>query len=717
MGDSLKDLRDRLDAIDQQIVEALAGRQALIAQVAQVKATPEVPLRDVEREEALLARVSALGRAAGLEGHFVTQVYKEILDYSLRTQQEAMVDRQNPDRGKPAVTVAYQGTDGAYSHLAAMKHFAPRSVEATFKGFDTFSQMLEAVEVGGADYAMLPIENTTAGSINEAYDLLASMGLSLVGEEIQPVDHCLVALGPVPISEIRRVYSHPQALAQCGDFLGRLERCHVEAFTDTAMAVKKVRDDKDMTQAAVASAEAARLYGLHIIKQGIANQRENYTRFVVAAARPVAVDLRMAAKTSLILATRHEDGALVRCLNALAERHLNLTKLESRPRPNTPWEYLFYVDFEGNLADPAVREAIQALSAHTSFLKVLGTYPARNTRDARPVEPRRARIQVGATPSGGSPPGASPSGASPSGAAPSGAAPSASAGASGSSPSGAGASAPEALDESVLQMLQKKPYKLASRAHRREDSRIVVGSVVIGGPDPVVIAGPCSVETPEQMMSAARAVKELGADILRGGCFKPRTSPYSFQGLGFEGLDLLYDAGKAVGLPIVTEVLDPGDVERVALKADILQIGARNMQNFALLKEVGQVDRPVMLKRGLMADIDEWLAAAEYILSHGNQQVFLCERGIRTFETATRNTLDLSAVPVVQERSHLPVIVDPSHACGTWRWIAPMARAAIAVGAHGIMVEVHPNPSEALSDGPQALKFDRFGALMRSLRP
>jgi 3-deoxy-7-phosphoheptulonate synthase len=267
----------------------------------------------------------------------------------------------------------------------------------------------------------------------------------------------------------------------------------------------------------------------------------------------------------------------------------------------------------------------------------------------------------------------------------------------------------------VLQTLEKKPYRLASRVNRAQDTRIHVGSVVVGGERPIVIAGPCSVESREQVMTCARVVKEHGGHILRGGCFKPRTSPYAFQGLGYEGLDLLEEAGRSYGLPVVTEVLHPSDVERVARQADILQIGARNMQNFSLLKEVGGVDRPVLLKRGMMASVDEWLAAAEYILAHGNQQVILCERGIRTFETATRNTLDLSAVPVARERTHLPVIVDPSHACGTWRWVSAMSAAALASGAHGIMIEIHPDPDQALSDGPQSLNFGTFERLMNRL--
>ncbi|GIV62013.1 MAG: hypothetical protein KatS3mg044_0879 [Rhodothermaceae bacterium] len=256
-----------------------------------------------------------------------------------------------------------------------------------------------------------------------------------------------------------------------------------------------------------------------------------------------------------------------------------------------------------------------------------------------------------------------------------------------------------------------KPYRLAARRHPDDDTVVRVGPVAIGGALPVLIAGPCSVESRAQIMACAAAVREAGGHLLRGGCFKPRTSPYAFQGLGYEGLALLAEAGRAYGLPVVTEVLDPADVPAVARLADVLQVGARNMQNFPLLKALGAAGRPVLLKRGMMASIDEWLAAAEYILAHGNPDVILCERGIRTFETATRSTLDLSAVPVVRERTHLPVIVDPSHASGTRRWVMPLARAALAAGAHGVMVEIHPEPERALSDGPQSLTFETFREL------
>lgn len=260
----------------------------------------------------------------------------------------------------------------------------------------------------------------------------------------------------------------------------------------------------------------------------------------------------------------------------------------------------------------------------------------------------------------------------------------------------------------------QKPYKLVSR-EVGEPVEVRVGPVAIGGGRPVVMAGPCAVEGREQLLTTARAVRSMGADLLRGGAFKPRTSPYSFQGLGEDGLKYLVEAREETGLPVVTEVMDAAGVELVARYADLLQIGSRNMQNFYLLREVGRSGKPVLLKRGLSSTIEEWLMAAEYILSEGNPDVVLCERGIRTYETTTRNTLDLSAVPVVKGLSRLPIIVDPSHATGDRRLVKPLARAALAAGADGLMVEVHPQPEKALSDGPQSLTFDGFGELMQEL--
>ncbi len=261
-----------------------------------------------------------------------------------------------------------------------------------------------------------------------------------------------------------------------------------------------------------------------------------------------------------------------------------------------------------------------------------------------------------------------------------------------------------------------KAYKMVSREFRPQNTVVNVNGVAVGGPEFVVMAGPCAVENRDQVITAARAVKKAGASILRGGAFKPRTSPYSFQGLGEDGLKILLAAKRETGLPVVTEVISPELVPLVSEYADVLQIGARNMQNYALLEAVGKVRKPVLLKRGMMSTVEELLMAAEYILSNGNQQVILCERGIRTFENSTRNTLDISAVPVIKRNSHLPIIVDPSHAAGHTEFVPALARAAVAAGADGLIVEVHPCPEIAWCDGVQSLSIDTFNEMMTSVR-
>jgi chorismate mutase/prephenate dehydratase len=370
-----------------------------------------------------------------------------------------------------------------------------------------------------------------------------------------------------------------------------------------------------------------------------------------------------------VLSVSNEAGALAEVLNAFRAEAIPLVKLESRPTVNNAWQERFYMDFEGSVGDQRVQRALEQVRRHTMYLRVLGTYPSRDLRPHRRPSPEPERVISVSSP-------------------------------------GPMAVADNSADG---------PYRLAGRTDGRTETVIDVNGVMIGGPELVMIAGPCAVESIDQVMKTAKAVKESGGKLLRGGCFKPRTSPYSFQGLGWEGLDMLAEAGRVYGLPIVTEVPSPEHVEKMAEKADVLQIGARNMQNFALLSEVGRTNRPVLLKRGMSASIDELLQAAEYILAGGNQRVMLCERGIRTFETSSRNTLDVTAVPVLRRRSHLPVIVDPSHAAGDRGLVAPLAMAGAAIGAHGLMVEIHPDPETALSDGPQALTLDDFDDLMTAL--
>lgn len=674
---SLDTLRTAIDDLDRRILELLAERRRLSSDVLADKKSSGVPLRDHEREGELLGKLIRFGREQGLDAHFVSSVYQHIIEDSIRLQQEHLHSLAHSDEEEPSlIRVAVQGIRGAYSYLAAQKFFSPHEERLAVLDTANFVETLQCVEEGRAEYAVLPIENTTSGSINEVYDLLLHTPLSIVGEEKLRIQHCLVGADTASLADIRTIYSHPQALTQCSNFLSTLSDCRIESFNDTAGSARKIMEDADPTQAAIASEQAAEMFNLAVLKRDIANQAENYTRFIIVARQMKEVDERIPCKTSLVMATGQKPGSLVDALLIFKDHGVNMSKLESRPVQGNPWEEMFYIDCEGNIADENVRQTLDELTRVTRYIKVLGCYPA---RDLAPVGPAR---RTAAPADGGATTQAKPA---------------------------------EATPPTVQAAAKPQGYKLVSRTHKAEDTVIEVGGVQLGGPNFTVIAGPCSVESLDQILRCAREVKEHGGTILRGGCFKPRTSPYSFQGLGYEGLKHLVEAGAQYGLPIITEVLTPADVHKVAERADILQVGARNMQNFSLLREVGGVHRPVMLKRGMMSSLDELLQAAEYILARGNQQVVLCERGIRTFETATRSTLDISAVPVLLARTHLPVFVDPSHAAGQRDLVAPLARAAKAIGAHGVMIEVHPEPEKALSDGPQALYFAQFEKLMGDL--
>jgi len=371
---AIDDPRRQIDAIDARLLELLAERREAVAQVLAAKQAGGLPLRDADREEELLVRRIRQGRQLGLEARFVTALFHEIIDHSLRDQEGALL--APPVAGEDRrIRVGFQGGDGAYSHLAASLHFNLPAEQIEFLGCDSFAEVLRRVEDGECDYAFLPIENTIAGSIHQVYDLLVRTDASLLGEKRFRVEHCLVGLEGTRLEDVRRILSHPVALAQCTRFLGGLGHCRPEAFSDTALAVEKVRETGDASLAAIASEEAARRNGLQVLARHIGDHDENYTRFLAIAKHPVEVDPRLPCKTSLVLATLHQEGALLRALNVLHEHGLNLTKLESRPRPGAPFQYLFYVDFEGNRADPVVARAMAALREATSFLKVLGSYP------------------------------------------------------------------------------------------------------------------------------------------------------------------------------------------------------------------------------------------------------------------------------------------------------------------------------------------------------
>ncbi|MEX0648223.1 MAG: prephenate dehydratase [Balneolaceae bacterium] len=374
---TLKKIRNTIDRLDDTIVKALGERQRIVRQVIAGKLERSDSIRDKEREEKLLEKIRKKAPEEGMDPYFLEQLFREIIQYSVRYQTHVLVDHQNDKSGEKTIRVAYQGTDGAFSHQAAMLHFEQRYAKVECIGYTRFDQAAEAVENRDVDVAILPIENTTAGSINDTYDLLAEKELFITGEEVLRVIHCLMAPEDVQIQNIRRVLSHPQAIAQCTRFLAGLTRCHVESYFDTAMAARKVRDDADLSQAAIGSAYAAEIYGLKILKRDLANQSENFTRFVVVGREPVKCDPQLNCKTSLIFATVDEKGALLKCLNILGDSGVNMTKLESRPRLGHPWQSLFYLDIEGNQDEPKIADALKKLGKKAQFLKVLGSYPVR----------------------------------------------------------------------------------------------------------------------------------------------------------------------------------------------------------------------------------------------------------------------------------------------------------------------------------------------------
>ncbi len=558
--------------------------------------------------------------------------------------------------------VAIQGTIGSFSEAAARRRW-PDLVPVPCR---EVQDVVAAVRAGEAEAGILPIENSLIGSVTSTYDLLhEAFGdgrLRLTHEVLLPVHHTLMGLPGAELAGIRRVLSHPVALGQCRIWLGRhLPEAELVSAWDTAGSAEIVAREGNPVLAAIAARPAAEAHGLVPLADRIEDDPTNQTRFLTFTRSDVPLPQNPDGpfKTSLIVCVDHKPGMLALTLQAFGARGVNITALQSRPERSKPWTYRFYVDVAGAASDPRVAEALEEIEALAVQLVVLGSYeawPDGALRFAAPAPPPAHHV--------------------------------------------------------------KKPdVPLVDRRRNPEGTVVVVGHLAFGGDAPVLIGGPCSVESEAMILETAELVAQAGGDMLRGGAYKPRTSPYDFQGLGVKGLRYLAQARERTGLPVVTEVLSWEEVPVVSHFADMLQIGARNMQNFSLLRAASRSGKPILLKRGAGATVEEWLMAAEYVLAEGNPNVVLCERGIRTFERATRHTLDLNAVALLRERTHLPVVVDPSHAAGVSSLVIPLGLAALAAGACGLLVEVHPNPAAALSDGFQSLTPPMFAELARRVHP
>jgi len=556
--------------------------------------------------------------------------------------------------------VAIQGTRGAFSEAAARQQWPEMETISCREVGD----VVAAVREGRADAGCLAIENSLVGSVTPTYDLLQEAfgegDLHLSREILLPVHHSIMGMPGATLEQVTRVLSHPVALGQCRVWLGRhLPNVTLVSAWDTAGSAEIVAREKDPTQAAICGRNAAEAYGLQVFDDRIEDDPTNQTRFLTFTREPATdAEPGVPLKTSLIVWTDHRPGMLAAVLQAFAGRGVNLTSLQSRPERSAPWTYRFYFDVDGGRGEPRLAEALEAIEALASRIVVLGSYSSWQGEGAMPVTTL----------------------------------------------------------PNMPHLRPKPDLPLFDRRQNPGGTVVRVGDVEIGGDRPVLIAGPCSVESEAMIIATAEGILQAGADMLRGGAFKPRTSPYDFQGLGVKGLKFLAEARERTGLPVVTEVMSWEEVPLVARYADMLQIGARNMQNFALLRAAGRSGKPILLKRGGGATIEEWLHAAEYVLSHGNPNVVMCERGIRTFERATRHTLDLNAVAIVRERTHLPVLVDPSHAAGLRSIVPALTLAGLAAGAQGAIIEVHPDPDHALSDGAQSLDIAGFARLAAQIR-
>jgi len=558
--------------------------------------------------------------------------------------------------------VAIQGTAGSFSEAAGRRRWPDLEPVACREVQD----VVAAVRDGAAEAGILPIENSLIGSVTSTYDLLQEAfgdgDLRLTHEVMLPVHHTLMGLPGAELRGIRRVLSHSVALGQCRIWLSKhLPVAELVNAWDTAGSAEIVAREGNPALAAIAARHAADVHGLVPLAERIEDDPSNQTRFLIFARAEAALPQSPTGpfKTSLIVCVDHKPGSLALTLQAFGVRGVNVTALQSRPERSKPWTYRFYVDVAGAAADPRVAEALEEIAALAVELVILGSY------EAWPDGALRFALPV----------------------------------------------------PTPAHYVRKPEVPLVDRRRNPGGTLVAVGDLSFGGETPILIGGPCSAETKEMILETAALVSETGGDMLRGGAYKPRTSPYDFQGLGVKGLRYLAQAREATGLPVVTEVLSWEEVPLVAHFADMLQIGARNMQNFSLLRAASRSGKPILLKRGAGATIEEWLMAAEYVLAEGNPNVVLCERGIRTFERATRHTLDLNAVALVRERTHLPVLVDPSHAAGISSLVAPLGLAALAAGACGLIVEVHPSPATALSDGPQSLDPSQFAALARQVHP
>lgn len=604
----LNQTREQITALDNELLALLAKRRSLSLDVARSKEVDIRPIRDTQREKELLARLVKQGREQGLDAHYVLSLYQSIIEDSVLNQQAYLQGRANPDLQQQQYSIAYLGARGSYSYLAATRYCERRHVDMQDLGCKSFDEIVQAVESGHADYGFLPIENTSSGSINEVYDVLQHTSLAIVGETTIEVEHCLLGHTGAQLKQIKTVYAHPQPISQCSRFLSHHPDLKLEYCSSSAEAMEKVLQNDDMTVAAIGSAEGGALYQLEALEKELANQKINQSRFIVVARKAIAVPEQLPAKCTLIMATGQKPGALVEALLVLKAHNLNMSKLESRPIPGTPWEEMFYLDLDANLSNEAMQKALKELERITRFIKVLGCYPCETVN---PTQLSNSQLMI--------------------------------------EPSTSRAS-------EMTKEPDSGPHPRSSLTQKAQLTQITHGRLRVGDQQFGALAQIALSNDSRVYGQIAKQIKEAGFQAVLV------TNSNNIQNAS----QLLAEMRRALhqfDLSCVMAVEYETELKRATEYGDILFIYGKQMHNIPLLKQVGSLHTPVILERNTMASADELLEAAETVLSKGNQQVILCESGIRTFNEALKPTLDLAGVVKIKSLSHLPIIVNTSYAC------------------------------------------------------
>ncbi|MEZ9594639.1 prephenate dehydratase [Shewanella sp. 10N.261.52.F9] len=623
--------REQITSLDNDLLALLARRRELSLDVARSKEVDVRPIRDTIREKELLSRLVKQGREQGLDAHYVISLYQSIIEDSVLNQQAYLHGRANPETQQQQYCIAYLGARGSYSYLAASRYCDRRQVEMQDLGCQSFDEIVEAVESGHADYGFLPIENTSSGSINEVYDVLQHTSLAIVGETTIEVGHCLLANSGSSINDIKTVYAHPQPISQCSRYLSQHSEFKLEYCSSSAEAMEMVCNANDNSVAAIGSAEGGALYQLEAVETGLANQKVNQSRFIVVARKAVEVPSQLPAKCTLIMATGQKPGALVEALLVLKARNLNMSKLESRPIPGTPWEEMFYLDIDANLSSEPMQAALKELERTTRFIKVLGCYPCETVK---PTQLSNSQLMI----------------------------------------------EPNTSKTTAVTTPTNHKQQRFSKQYKNEPTQVICGQLNLGNGNLGAIAQvqlPLDLQQFEQM---AKELKESGfqAVVIQG---------LSQQSDLISSIDKFKHALSQFNLVCILAIEHETDLSMAIQFADVVMLAGNLMYNQAILSQLGSLLVPVILERNAMASVDDLLNAAEEVLSQGNQQLILCESGVTTLNNSGKPSLDLAALVELKAMSHLPVVVNPSYAIDADQ-LATFAKAIKQLKGDGVMMNL-----------------------------